>query len=49
MLLVEEAGGHCNDFFTADGAGVRDGNVLVATNHALAGPLETVIGIARLT
>jgi myo-inositol-1(or 4)-monophosphatase len=49
VLLVEEAGGHCNDFFTADGAGVRDGNVLVATNHALAGPLETVIGIARLT
>ena len=49
ILLVQEAGGHCNDFFTADGAGVRDGNVLVATNHALAATLEPVIGIARLT
>jgi myo-inositol-1(or 4)-monophosphatase len=47
IVLVREAGGHTNNFFTGDAVG--SGNVLVATNHALAKPLADAIGVASLT
>lgn len=43
IVLVEEAGGFCNDFFAGDG--VVAGNPLIATNAALAATLSQVIGI----
>jgi myo-inositol-1(or 4)-monophosphatase len=46
VVLVREAGGHTNDFFTGDA--VASGNALVATNHALASPLGRVIDLAAL-
>lgn len=46
VLLVREAGGRTNEFFT--GHAVQAGNVLIATNAALAAPLAEVIGIAEL-
>lgn len=44
VLLVTEAGGRVNDFFTGDA--IASGNPLVATNAALAEALAAVIGIA---
>ena len=44
VLLVNEAGGRVNDFFA--GAGLLEGNPLLATNGALAEPLAAVAGIA---
>lgn len=44
LLLVREAGGCTNDFFSGDA--VASGNVLVATNAALAQALAEVISIA---
>jgi myo-inositol-1(or 4)-monophosphatase len=44
ILLVQEAGGHTNDFFT--GAGLTAGNPVIATNDALCAKLAAVIGIA---
>lgn len=44
LLLVSEAGGRINDFFA--GAGLLEGNPLLATNGALAGPLAAATGIA---
>ncbi len=46
VVLVREAGGHTNDFFSGDA--VTSGNALVATNHALASPLGRVIALAPL-
>lgn len=46
IVLVREAGGMTNDFFT-EGA-VAGGNVLVATNRAIGSALADVIGIAPL-
>ncbi len=43
IVLVQEAGGFANAFF--DGAGIADGNPLIATNAALVDELETAIGI----
>ena len=44
IVLVQEAGGFCNDFFA--GNGVAAGNPLIATNAALSGALAQVIGIS---
>ena len=44
VLLVSEAGGRVNDFFA--GAGLLEGNALLATNHALGPALEGVVGIS---
>jgi len=44
ILLVQEAGGHTNDFFA--GAGLTAGNPVIATNDALCAKLAAVIGIA---
>ena len=44
IVLVREAGGHTNDFFS--GAGVASGNPLIATNAALCAKLAAVIGIS---
>jgi len=44
ILLVQEAGGHTNDFFA--GAGIKAGNPIIATNDALCAKLAGVIGIA---
>jgi myo-inositol-1(or 4)-monophosphatase len=46
IVLVREAGGRTNDFFTAEAIGA--GNALVATNHALATALGTVIDLGPL-
>jgi myo-inositol-1(or 4)-monophosphatase len=43
IVLVQEAGGRCNDFFA--GNGIAAGNPLIATNAALAQALAKVIGI----
>jgi myo-inositol-1(or 4)-monophosphatase len=43
VLLVREAGGFTNDFFAGDA--LNQGNALIATNAALAGPLAVAIGI----
>ena len=43
LLLVREAGGFTNDFFSGDA--LNRGNALIATNAALAGPLAEAIGI----
>ena len=43
VLLVTEAGGRTNDFFA--GAGLLEGNPLLATNQALATALAGVVGI----
>ena len=43
IVLVQEAGGQCNDFFA--GNGIAAGNPLIATNTALAQALAEVIGI----
>jgi myo-inositol-1(or 4)-monophosphatase len=43
IVLVQEAGGRCNDFFA--GNGIAAGNPLIATNAALAQALAGVIGI----
>lgn len=47
VLLVQEAGGRTNDFFTGDA--VRSGNALIATNRALGPALADLIGIGPLT
>ncbi len=44
LLLVAEAGGRSNDFFTGDA--VASGNPLVATNAALGEALADVFGVA---
>jgi myo-inositol-1(or 4)-monophosphatase len=44
IVLVREAGGHCNDFFA--GNGLATGNPLIGTNAALAHALAQVTGIA---
>jgi len=44
VLLVTEAGGRTNDFFA--GAGLLEGNPLLATNQALGDALAAVVGIA---
>lgn len=44
IVLVREAGGHCNDFFA--GNGLATGNPLIGTNAALADALAQVTGIA---
>jgi myo-inositol-1(or 4)-monophosphatase len=44
IVIVREAGGFTNDFFTGDG--LSDGNPLIATNSALAADLASLIGIA---
>jgi len=44
IVLVREAGGHTNDFFS--GAGVASGNSLLATNAALCAKLAAVVGIS---
>ena len=44
ILLVQEAGGHTNDFFA--GAGLTAGNPVIATNDALCAKLAAVIGIS---
>ncbi len=44
LLLVTEAGGHVNDFWAHDG--LRVGNPVLATNHALASALSNLTGIA---
>jgi myo-inositol-1(or 4)-monophosphatase len=46
IVLVREAGGRTNDFFTGEAIGA--GNALVATNHALATALGTVIDLGPL-
>jgi myo-inositol-1(or 4)-monophosphatase len=46
IVLVREAGGRTNEFFVGDAVG--SGNALVATNHALATPLASVIDLAPL-
>jgi myo-inositol-1(or 4)-monophosphatase len=43
LLLVSEAGGRVNDFFTGDG--LLAGNPILATNAALAAPLAALAGI----
>lgn len=43
VLLVTEAGGCTNDFFA--GAGLLEGNPLLATNQALGAALAAVVGI----
>jgi myo-inositol-1(or 4)-monophosphatase len=43
IVLVREAGGHTNDFFS--GAGIASGNPLLATNAALCVKLAAVVGI----
>ena len=43
ILLVQEAGGYTNDFFS--GEGLTKGNPLIATNHALCAKLADLIGI----
>jgi myo-inositol-1(or 4)-monophosphatase len=43
LLLVSEAGGRINDFFA--GAGLTEGNAILATNHALGDALAGVVGI----
>ncbi len=43
LLLVSEAAGRINDFFSA--AGLTEGNPILATNHALADALAGVVGI----
>jgi myo-inositol-1(or 4)-monophosphatase len=43
LLLVAEAGGRINDFFTGDG--LLAGNPILATNAALAEPLAALAGI----
>ena len=43
IVLVQEAGGFANDFFSDDGVG--EGNSLIATNAVLRDELATVIGI----
>lgn len=43
VLLVTEAGGRTNDFF--DGAGLLEGNPLLATNQILGAQLSAVVGI----
>ena len=47
IVLVEEAGGHTNDFFGGDG--IAAGNPLIATNAALRAELEAIIGIPTKT
>jgi hypothetical protein len=42
--LVAEAGGRINPFFA--GAGLTEGNPILATNHALGDALAGVVGIA---
>ena len=44
IVIVEEAGGFCNDFFAGDG--LAEGNPLIATNAALRDELAATIGIA---
>lgn len=44
LLLVTEAGGHTNDFWSNDG--LRVGNPVLATNAALAAALSALTGIA---
>lgn len=44
LLLVTEAGGHTNDFWSDDG--LRVGNPVLATNAALATALSALTGIA---
>jgi myo-inositol-1(or 4)-monophosphatase len=44
IVLVREAGGYTNDFFS--GAGVASGNPLLATNAALCAKLAAVVGIS---
>ena len=46
LLLVTEAGGHVNDFWANDG--LRVGNPVLATNHALASALSELAGIPLL-
>ena len=46
VLLVQEAGGHTNDFFS--GNAVQAGNALIATNRALGPALADIIGIGPL-
>jgi myo-inositol-1(or 4)-monophosphatase len=43
IVLVREAGGCTNDFFS--GQGLRAGNPLIATNAALCDKLAAVVGI----
>ena len=43
LLLVSEAGGRINPFFA--GAGLLEGNPILATNRALGGALADVVGI----
>jgi len=43
LLLVAEAGGRINPFFT--GEGLTEGNPILATNHALGDALAAVVGI----
>jgi len=47
IVLVREAGGFCNDFFA--GAGLADGNPLIATNAVLRDRLAATIGIPVVT
>jgi myo-inositol-1(or 4)-monophosphatase len=47
IVLVREAGGFCNDFFA--GAGLADGNPLIATNSVLRDRLAATIGIPVVT
>ena len=44
LLLVTEAGGRTNDFFT--GNGLLGGNPLLASNHALADAFARITGVA---
>jgi myo-inositol-1(or 4)-monophosphatase len=44
LLLVTEAGGRINPFFS--GTGLTEGNPILATNHALGDALAGVVGIA---
>ena len=44
---MREAGGFCNDFFA--GAGLADGNPLIATNAVLRDRLAATIGIPVVT
>lgn len=46
LLLITEAGGHVNDFW-ADG-GVEHGNVVLASNAALAGQMQELFGTPLL-
>lgn len=46
LLLITEAGGRINDFWAGDG--IRSGNAVLATNAALAGPLQQMFGTPLL-